>query len=256
MGVGLSAAMLLAGVQPQMANAANSYKITLNHNAAVYNANGKKKAAALKHGKTLTAYGVKKIHGKRYYNLGSGKYIKIANATKVAAPKKNDVTTSTTQKNTASINKSDLMSLATKKYADQVASSFVTQLNEMRSKRGAKKLTVKPSLQSYAETRAKEIVNKFSHVRPNGKKTVYEENIGLNSIQLTTTPEQAAKALLDQFIYHDAGSNWAHKKSLLNKNNKTIGVGVAFEAKPGMETQGNKFPDYLGDRIAINLQKY
>ncbi|MGN1284715.1 MAG: SLAP domain-containing protein, partial [Candidatus Limosilactobacillus intestinavium] len=242
---------LLTGVDAGAVNAANSYKITLNHNAAVYNVNGKKKGAALKNGKILTAYGVKKIHGKKYYNLGSGKYIKVANATKVAAPKKNDVTTATT----ASTNKSGLMSLATKKYADQVASSFVTQLNEMRSKRGVKKLTVKPSLQSYAETRAKEVVNKFSHIRPNGKRTAYEENIGLNSIQVTTTPEEAAKAMLDQFIYHDAASNWAHKKSLLNKNNKTIGVGVAFEAKPGMATQGNKFPNYLGNRIVVNLQK-
>lgn len=29
--------------------------------------------------------------------------------------------------------------------------------------------------------------------------------------------EEAAKALLDEFIYHDQGSNWAHKKSLLDR---------------------------------------
>lgn len=200
----------------------------------------------------------KKIHGKRYYNLGSGKYIKVANASKVVAPKETantDTTAATTQETTSS-NKSGLMGLANKKYADQVASSFITQLNEMRSQRGLKKLTVKPKLKAYAEMRAKEAVKKFSHVRPNGKMTSYEEDIGLNSIQLSTTPEQAAKALLDQFIYHDAASNWAHKKSLLNKTNRTVGAGVAFEAKPGMATQGNKFPDYLGDRIVVNLQKY
>ena len=263
MGVGLSAAMLFAGTaslesQPQVVNAASSYKIKLNHNSVVYNVSGKKKGAALKNGRTLTAYGIKKIHGKRYNNLGSGKYIKVANASKVVAPKETantDTTAATTQETTSS-NKSGLMGLANKKYADQVASSFITQLNEMRSQRGLKKLTVKPKLKAYAEMRAKEAVKKFSHVRPNGKMTSYEEDIGLNSIQLSTTPEQAAKALLDQFIYHDAASNWAHKKSLLNKTNRTVGAGVAFEAKPGMATQGNKFPDYLGDRIVVNLQKY
>ncbi|WP_281681919.1 hypothetical protein [Lactobacillus gallinarum] len=40
------------------------------------------------------------------------------------------------------------------------------------------KLTVKPNLQAYVETRAQEVVNKFSHIRPNGKRTAYEENIG------------------------------------------------------------------------------
>lgn len=78
----------------------------------------------------------------------------------------------------------------------------------------------------------------------------------MNSVQVSTTPQEAVKALLDKFIYHDQGSNWAHKKSLLSKANKTIGVGFAFEAKPGMATQGNKYPDYLGDHIAVDLQTH
>lgn len=122
--------------------------------------------------------------------------------------------------------------------------------------KGLPRLTVKPSLQTYAETRAQEVVNKFSHIRPNGKRTAYEESIGLNSVQVSNTPKEAAKVLLDEFIYHDQASNWAHRKSLLSKANKTIGVGFAFEAKPGMATQGNKYPDYLGDRIAVDLQTH
>lgn len=48
MSVGLSAAMLLCCAnglvsQPQVVNAASSYKIKLNHNSVVYNVNGKKK---------------------------------------------------------------------------------------------------------------------------------------------------------------------------------------------------------------------
>lgn len=266
MGVGLSAAMLLGSVagvsqvEPQIVQAARSYKIKLNHKAVVYNARGQRKGA-LKNGRTVTAYGIKKIHGKRYYSLGAGKYIKVATASKVgkaAQPVQNTTTeqpAANTESSSAS-SKSGLMSLNNSKFKEEAAESFVNQLNEMRSQRGLRKLTVKPALKAYAQTRANELVDKFSHIRPNGKRTSYEENIGLNSVQVSTTPQEAAKALLDEFIYHDQGSNWAHKKSLLSKANKTIGVGFALEAKPGMATQGNKYPDYLGDRIAVNLQTH
>lgn len=266
MGVGLSAAMLLGSVsgvsqvEPQIVQAARSYKIKLNHKAVVYNARGQRKGA-LKNGRTVTAYGIKKIHGKRYYSLGAGKYIKVATASKVgkaAQPAQNTTTeqpAANTESSSAS-SKTGLMSLNNRKFKEEAAESFVNQLNEMRSQRGLHKLTVKPTLKAYAQTRANEIVDKFSHIRPNGKRTSYEENIGLNSVQVSTTPQEAAKALLDEFIYHDQGSNWAHKKSLLSKANKTIGVGFAFEAKPGMATQGNKYPDYLGDRIAVDLQTH
>ena len=266
MGVGLSAAMLLGSVsgvsqvEPQIVQAARSYKIKLNHKAVVYNARGQRKGA-LKNGRTVTAYGIKKIHGKRYYSLGAGKYIKVATASKVgkaAQPAQNTTTeqpAANTESSSAS-SKTGLMSLNNSKFKEEAAESFVNQLNEMRSQRGLHKLTVKPALKAYAQTRANELVDKFSHIRPNGKRTSYEENIGLNSVQVSTTPQEAAKALLDEFIYHDQGSNWAHKKSLLSKANKTIGVGFAFEAKPGMATQGNKYPDYLGDRIAVDLQTH
>lgn len=266
MGVGLSAAMLLGSVigvsqvEPQIVQAARSYKIKLNHKAVVYNARGQRKGA-LKNGRTVTAYGIKKIHGKRYYSLGAGKYIKVATASKVGKAAQPAQNTTTEQpaaniESSSASSKTGLMSLNNSKFKEEAAESFVNQLNEMRSQRGLHKLTVKPTLKAYAQTRANEIVDKFSHIRPNGKRTSYEENIGLNSVQVSTTPQEAAKALLDEFIYHDQGSNWAHKKSLLSKANKTIGVGFAFEAKPGMATQGNKYPDYLGDRIAVNLQTH
>ena len=266
MGVGLSAAMLLGSVsgvsqvEPQIVQAARSYKIKLNHKAVVYNARGQRKGV-LKNGRTVTAYGIKKIHGKRYYSLGAGKYIKVATASKVGKAAQPAQNTTTEQpaaniESSSASSKTGLMSLNNSKFKEEAAESFVNQLNEMRSQRGLHKLTVKPTLKAYAQTRANEIVDKFSHIRPNGKRTSYEENIGLNSVQVATTPQEAAKALLDEFIYHDQGSNWAHKKSLLSKANKTIGVGFAFEAKPGMATQGNKYPDYLGDRIAVNLQTH
>lgn len=197
MGVGLSAAMLLGSVsgvsqvEPQTVQAARSYKIKLNHKAVVYSARGQRKGA-LKNGRTVTAYGVKKIHGKRYYSLGAGKYIKVATATKVGK-------------------------------ATQPAQNTATA-----------------SEQPAANTESSSASSKS----------------GLMSLNNSKLKEEAAEALLDEFIYHDQASNWAHRKSLLSKANKTIGVDFAFEAKPGMATQGNKYPDYLGDHIAVDLQTH
>lgn len=192
MGVGLSAAMLLGSVsgvsqvEPQTVQAARSYKIKL-----IYSARGQGKGA-LKNGRTVTAYGVKKIHGKRYYSLGAGKYIKVATATKVGK-------------------------------ATQPAQNTATASEQPATKTESGSASSKGGLMSLNNSKFK---------------------------------EEAAKALLDEFIYHDQGSNWAHRKSLLSKANKTIGVDFAFEAKPGMATQGNKYPDYLGDRIAVDLQTH
>ena len=195
MGVGLSAAMLLGSVsgvsqvEPQTVQAARSYKIKLNHKAVVYSARGQGKGA-LKNGRTVTAYGIKKIHVKRYYSLGAGKYIKVATAAKVGR-------------------------------AAQPAQNTTTE-------------------QPVANTESSSASSKSGSMSLNNSKF----------------KEEAAKALLDEFIYHDQASNWTHRKSLLSKANKTIGVDFAFEAKPGMATQGNKYHDYLGDHIAVDLQTH
>lgn len=71
----------------EAARKAKSYKLT--HNAAVYNRKGRRVGKTiLKKNRYVKTYGVVKIKGQRYYNLGRGKYVKVANFAKVVAKKK------------------------------------------------------------------------------------------------------------------------------------------------------------------------
>ena len=68
----------------------NSNFKTLKHNAYIYNKHGKRIGKAkIKKGKSLATYGSPvKIHGKKYYLVGKGKYVKFNNFTKVKITKK------------------------------------------------------------------------------------------------------------------------------------------------------------------------
>lgn len=88
-GIGLSTALLLGGsvtsnVFPSSTvEAASSYKVTLRHNAYVYNYKGYRiRKAPLKKGKILKVYRSKNINGKKYLYIGKHQYIKSANASK------------------------------------------------------------------------------------------------------------------------------------------------------------------------------
>ena len=88
-GIGLSTALLLGGsvtsnVFPSSTvEAASSYKVTLRHNAYVYNYKGYRiRKASLKKGKILKVYRSKNINGKKYLYIGKHQYIKSANASK------------------------------------------------------------------------------------------------------------------------------------------------------------------------------
>lgn len=65
----------------QTVQAARTYRITLKHNAAYYNARGKRVGkSVVKKGRTLKAYGTKTIKHKKYYRVGGREYIKASNA--------------------------------------------------------------------------------------------------------------------------------------------------------------------------------
>ncbi|WEV52095.1 SLAP domain-containing protein (plasmid) [Lactobacillus sp. ESL0731] len=67
----------------QAAKKAKTFKIKLTKNAKVFTKYGKRKSKKLlKKGHTFTAYGKKTIHGKKYYRLSKGRYIKAVNAKK------------------------------------------------------------------------------------------------------------------------------------------------------------------------------
>ena len=86
-GVSASVALLGAGgaaSMPQVqVQAAVKYQIRVSKKAYVYTSKGKKTKKSYKKNAKVTAYGIKWIKGKKYYNLGRGRYIRTSNAKKV-----------------------------------------------------------------------------------------------------------------------------------------------------------------------------
>lgn len=110
-------------------------------------------------------------------------------------------------------------------------------------------------MNDFATTRANELIVKFSHTRPNGKSIGYSaEEIGMEGIDVNTTPAEAAKKVLDLFLYKDAVANWAHRKDLLSDHYTRIGVGTAWETKPGLSWGNYEYTNQIGFRTAVQLR--
>ncbi|KRK07496.1 hypothetical protein FC52_GL001769 [Lactobacillus pasteurii DSM 23907 = CRBIP 24.76] len=80
LGVGLATPLTKEAVQPTQVQAATKYKIYLKKNSYVYNKKGKKTGFELFADQVYSAYGTKKIKGKKYFKLVGGGYIRYANA--------------------------------------------------------------------------------------------------------------------------------------------------------------------------------
>ncbi|MDX5113937.1 SLAP domain-containing protein [Lactobacillus crispatus] len=77
-------------------------KITLTHNAYIYNYRGRRVGRRVLHKYTThTYFSVRKIHGKRYYRIGHNRYVKAGNARTISSDSKRTITP-------ASINTSSL----------------------------------------------------------------------------------------------------------------------------------------------------
>ena len=114
-------------------------------------------------------------------------------------------------------------------FATKLEQEFIAQLNQLRQSKGLNSLTLDTSLQEYARTRATEANTSFSHTRPDGSRTQYAEVLAGGAVDNTDTPSTQAKICLNNFIYHDAGSNWGHRDILLSSQYTKIGVGFAFD---------------------------
>lgn len=78
--IGISTSNFTINNQPNIVQAASTFKITLKHNAYQYSSKGKKlNKKTLKKGKTYSAIGTKKIAGKKYYRISKSSYIKASN---------------------------------------------------------------------------------------------------------------------------------------------------------------------------------
>lgn len=148
----------------------------------------------------------------------------------------------------------NVQTLATPQYASEIAQSFITQLNEIRQKMGKGTLSLDANINDFANIRSNELLTKFSHVRPDGSSFNYSECISMEMIDKNTTPSQAAKKVLDRFLYDDASWNWGHRNILLGNDCNKIGVGVSWEPKPGTSWNNYRFPEYMGFRMAVEMK--
>ena len=148
----------------------------------------------------------------------------------------------------------NVQTLATPQYASEIAQSFITQLNEVRQKMGKGTLSLDANINDFANIRSNELLTQFSHVRPDGSSFNYSECISMEMIDKNTTPSQAAKKVLDRFLYDDASWNWEHRNILLDNDCNKIGVGVSWEPKPGTSWNNYRFPEYMGFRMAVEMK--
>lgn len=143
--------------------------------------------------------------------------------TGTTATKKSDSTTKTTTtqtpastNNTTTANSSDLSS-----YADQV----LKLVNQERAKQGLPALTTNKTLQAAANKRAQEIVQSFSHTRPNGSSpfTVLNEygisykSAGENIAYGQKTPADVMNAWMNSS---------GHRANILKNGFGKVGIGV------------------------------
>ena len=148
----------------------------------------------------------------------------------------------------------NVQTLATPQYASEIAQSFITQLNEVRQKMGKGTLSLDANINDFANIRSNELLTQFSHVRPDGSSFNYSECCSMEMIDKNTTPSQAAKKVLDHFLYEDASWNWEHRNILLDNDCNKIGVGVSWEPKPGTSWNNYRFPEYMGFRMAVDMK--
>ena len=215
---------------------------------------------------TVNVYAEKKdSRGKTWYKVGTNKWISSELTHKVSEPdtsKTSAITKSTSDEtNTQSANSSNFIkhnettntkpnneytNIKDSDFATKLEQEFITQLNELRQSKGLAPLSVDNTLQSYAVTRATEAITSFSHTRPDGSRTQYAEVLAGGAVDNTDTPSTQAKIRLNNFIYHDAGSNWGHRDILLSGQYTKIGVGIAWNPK-----SSNGF---LGYRLIANLK--
>lgn len=240
----LLSATVVAGNEQANVVEASTNSVRLTHNAYVYNYKGKriKGARTLKKGRSVKAYRTKIIHGKKYlyvyaekkdsrgktwYKVGTNKWISSELTHKVSEPdtsKTSAITKSTSDEtNTQSANSSNFIkhnettntkpnneytNIKDSDFATKLEQEFIAQLNQLRQSKGLNSLTLDTSLQEYARTRATEANTSFSHTRPDGSRTQYAEVLAGGAVDNTDTPSTQAKICLNNFIYHDAGSNW------------------------------------------------
>lgn len=102
---------------------------------------------------------------------------------------------------------------------EEYKNEFIRLTNEEREKAGLEPFEIHDVAMEFAQIRAEEISEKFSHERPNGDQsgTYSHYTFGENIVKGGNTPESAIKSLMGSKV---------HRETLLSKNCHEFGVGV------------------------------
>lgn len=202
---------------------------------------------------TVKVYQVQKVNNQTWYKLGRDRWVKASETNKnpditnnkiqsnVEYSKNTEKSTNsslssnkTVQKKEDSNEDNNFSKIVTSEFAKKVSNLFITKLNKLRRQNNLAPVTQDPELQNFSEQRASEILQNFSHNRPNGKDFNLYEVIDGDYASPYTSPDEMAESILHTFIFDDASANWAHKHTLLSPDVKTIGCSIAWESKEGV----------------------
>ncbi len=109
--------------------------------------------------------------------------------------------------------------------AENFAVEVLNLVNAERAKVGAAPLTLANDLQSAAAIRARELLQSFSHVRPDGSECFsVMRNRGRTCGENIAAGNSTAAATVEQWMSSDG-----HRANILNPAFRELGVGYAYE---------------------------
>ena len=233
-GVSASIALLSAGsftsVVPQASvQAATKYQVRLSKKAYVYTSKGKKTKNSYKKNAKLTVYGTKTIKGKKYYNLGKGRYIRTSNAKKVSTAHSSSRTKKTASKKTTK-KTSYAWSSSTKAFA---RSELLKMVNSYRSAAGVAPMKMDTNAKhvAYVDKVAAEYAKKYRNYQIKPSKNVNlnpnhnamlkpfgiasVENVISANVLKTDSQKKQVTSFTNyiKFLLDDQKRNFSYKKS-------------------------------------------
>jgi len=161
---------------------------------------------------------------------------------KGVAPKQTVKATTTTTPSTTNTTTTRKGTTAATFNAQAASTDFLAMVNQERAKTGAAPLTIATDLTNLANQRAADCaqLGDITHYDSDGNVTYLQEgpqfgidfNQGLSSECLYEADEglvgdyqKAGTNAADQYLNHDADSDWGHRDNLINPEAKTIGIG-------------------------------
>lgn len=150
----------------------------------------------------------------------------------IECSKKTIISTKTVSKKKRNLNSSEL---------ETIREGLYSGINNYRKSNKKKILTKKTSLKNSATTRSKEIVNKFSHTRPNGKTcfttfSSYKKKgytLGENLAKVSFTAKNSySKDYLNKVVnsmMNTLKNSKSHKSIMLDKDFTKYGIGITVK---------------------------